>query len=254
LLDALIFLLIGYAASMLGSMSGLGGGFLAIPLLTLVYSDIKMIIGSVKFMVFINSLVSTIKYTRRIKIPMDIYVFVIIPMLISSYIGAYLVAILPVSIISLVLGSVLIALSLLMIVKPPSEVKQQRGLTSIRGRYVLSALSGFTSGLLAGISGLGGGVVNVPVFVYLLRLNPHNAVSLSMACILPSALTSTVRHYIDNIIDWYIAIPLGFGAVIGGFTGASISLRIDKKLLAKIIGLMIMFASARLIIEQLLNT
>ncbi len=174
-------------------------------------------------------------------------------MILTAYVGAYLVVVLPSKILVLAIGVILLAGSIRMIVSTQGSLTTQSTKPTSNRMYALGVLSGSIAGLVAGVSGLGGGIVNVPVFIYLLGLDPHLAVSLSMACILPSALSSVIRHIIDHVVDWSIAIPLSIGAVIGGWIGPKIALGIKKETLRKIIGLIIALATTRIIIEAIIE-
>ncbi len=255
MIEIAIYFVIGLIASMLGSMAGLGGGFLAIPTLVYLGVNLQYVVGTSKFMVFINSIVSTYRYSRRIKFPLKLYTCVIVPMILTAYLGAYLVVLLPTRILVIAIGLILLAGSIRMIMSSRKPQDSSLKNTSVEelstSKYALAVFSGMVAGLVAGISGLGGGIVNVPMFIYVLGLNPHLAVSLSMACILPSALSSVIRHIIDNVIIWNIAIPLSTGALIGGWLGPRIALSIEKETLRKIIGVIIAAATIRIIIEAL---
>jgi len=252
-----IYFMIGLFASMLGSMSGLGGGFLAIPTLVYLGVPLQYVIGTSKFMVFINSTVSTYRYSRRIKFPLKLYISVVVPMILTAYLGAYLVVLLPTKILKIAVGTVLLIGSIRMIIQ--RQKQQSDSLNNTEGhilptsKYVLAVLSGTIAGLIAGLSGLGGGIINVPMFIYVLGLNPHLAVSLSMACILPSALSSIIRHIVDKVIIWNIAIPLSLGAVLGGWIGPRIALSMKRKTLRRTIGIIIALATIRIILEALLS-
>lgn len=247
------YFLVGIIASLLGSMSGLGGGFLAIPSLYYLGVQLQYVVGTSKFMVFVNSVVSTYRYSRKMKLPIKLYVSVVVPMILTAYLGAYLVVVLPSKILVLVIGVTLLAGSIRMIISTRGTPSTRDVKPTSNRMYVLGVFSGGIAGLVAGISGLGGGIVNVPVFIYLLRLNPHLAVSLSMASILPSALSSVIRHTIDNVIEWSIAIPLSIGAIIGGWIGPRIALGIKKETLRRIIGLVIAIATTRIIVEAVVE-
>jgi uncharacterized protein len=79
------------------------------------------------------------------------------------------------------------------------------------------ALAGLASGFSSGLFGIGGGIVRIPIFVYLLPLfgvpSPvlmHVAVGTSMALVLPSALASTRKQLALGNLD--LAFPdLGAG-------------------------------------------
>ncbi len=253
----IVYFLLGIVAALLGSMAGLGGGFLAIPVLYYMGVPPQYVVGTSKFMVFVNSIVSTYRYSKKIRIPVKLYIAVVVPMITTAYVGAYLVAVLPSTILVLVIGIVLLAGSIRMLIPSPTRVEARAsklGENKETSReYLLGIASGLLAGIVAGVSGLGGGIVNVPVFIYILGLSPHQAVSLSMACILPSAFSSVVRHQLDHVINWNIAIPLSIGAVLGGWIGPRIALGIEKEKLRKIIGVIIALATTRIIIEALME-
>ncbi len=253
----IVYFLLGIVAALLGSMAGLGGGFLAIPVLYYMGVPPQYVVGTSKFMVFVNSIVSTYRYSKRIRIPVKLYIAVVVPMMATAYVGAYLVAILPSTILVLVIGTVLLVGSIRMLTPSPVQAevktnKREEGEETSK-EYLLGIASGLLAGIIAGISGLGGGIVNVPVFIYILGLNPHQAVSLSMACILPSAFSSVIRHQLDHVIDWNIAIPLSIGATLGGWIGPRIALRIEKEKLRKIIGVIIAIATTRILVEAIIE-
>jgi len=248
-----VYLLVGFAASLIGSMLGLGGGFLALPVVLALAPTPSKAVASVKFMVFVTSLVSTARYASRVKVSVEEVLFTAVPMVATAYAGAYLVAIIPPKTLLAVIGTALLALSLY---KIPLTLFERRRASDNRSssasppRY-LYVVSGSLAGFVAGITGLGGGVVNMPVFLQVLKLDPHTAVSLSMACILPSSLSSVVRHLIDNLVDWSIAVPLSIGAVFGGLMGPTIALKMGKRELSLAVSTTIAILSLKILAESL---
>lgn len=248
------YLVVGVVASLLGSMSGLGGGFLAVPVLYHLGVPAQYTVAASKFMVFATSVVSTYQYSRKLKLPLNLYVSVAGPMVLTAYFGAYLVAALPSNILDLALGAILLAIAVRMVTRREGSATSRGGVGCSTPRsYTLGVLSGSLAGLVAGISGLGGGVVNVPIFMYLLRLDARLAVPLSMACMIPSALSSVVRHLVDELVDWSIAIPLSAGAIVGGLIGPKVALRVRREALRKIVGAVILVATARIVATALVE-
>ena len=73
---------------------------------------------------------------------------------------------------------------------------------------------GITSGVLAALCGVGGGVVMVPAFVMILGLDQKHALATSMAVIVPTAIAATAQHVKNDLIDWRIAIPTAIAATL----------------------------------------
>jgi len=244
---------IGFVAALLGSMSGLGGGFIIVPALYYLGVPVQYVVGTSKFTVFATSIISTYRYFKKLKIPIRLYVSIVIPMTLMAYLGAYLVTTLPVDILTLIIGSVLLVACIGML-KSTQDSSSHGELELVKSRiYILGIFLGGIAGFVSGISGLGGGVVNVPAFIYILRLEPRLAVSLSIASIFPSALSSVVRHVVDNVINWNIAISISIGAIMGGWVGPSIALKMKRETLRKTIALIIAAATMRMMLEALMK-
>lgn len=95
-------------------------------------------------------------------------------------------------------------------------------------------LVGALAGLLAGLFGIGGGMVIVPVLVItfeVLQFSPdvltHMAVATSLATIVFTSISSVRTHHQKGAVDWEIVWKLSagilFGAVLGVFTADSLS-------------------------------
>jgi len=120
------------------------------------------------------------------------------------------------------------------------------------------AASGVVSGLLAGILGIGGGAVLVPVFYQVFGLlgvdeavRMHLSVGSSLAIIVPTSLRSFAGHYARGVVDtgllrdFAVAVPIG--VVLAAATAAFISsegLRIVFAVLIFVFGMRMLFDRA----------
>ena len=108
---------------------------------------------------------------------------------------------------------------------------------------LLYIIIGGFAGMLAGLLGVGGGLIIVPclVFIYTyLGFNEdvlvHIAIGTSLASIIFTGTSSAYAHYIKDSVDTKILIPITAGIVIGAFIGAVIADHINGNDLRKIIG------------------
>lgn len=98
-------------------------------------------------------------------------------------------------------------------------------------------LLGLVSGFFAGLLGLGGGVITVPVMALIalpyLNFPPnevmHVAVASSLAAIIPTALMSAYGHHQQKGIIWPIALKFTPGLLVGGVAGALLASVIAKE-------------------------
>lgn len=92
------------------------------------------------------------------------------------------------------------------------------------GDVAVLAGAGGVAGFLAGLLGVGGGIVLVPVFYYLLGngvdADMHRAVATSLAVIIPTGLMSSSSHMKAGSFDGFMARRLGPGMALGALAGA----------------------------------
>lgn len=251
--DEAIYLALGFIASLLGSMSGLGGGFITIPVLYYLGIPMTYAAATSKFMVLVTSTVSSVRYYGKISVHPWLFLVVSIPMILAAYVGAFILAVLPAIYLTLVVASVLLVSAVRMLLPRREDIAKSVVQQLSIAHYVRGALSGCVAGLVGGVTGLGGGVVNVPVFIHILKLDVKVAVTLSLACMVPSALSAVVRHVLDNVILWKVGIPLGLGAAIGAWLGPSVTIRARRETLRKIIGLLIAIVMIRVLLETAIH-
>lgn len=90
---------------------------------------------------------------------------------------------------------------------------------------------GAGAGLMAGLFGVGGGLIIVPVLMYTFQLTGipdniamHLAIGTSLATIIFTSITSAYTHYTKGHVNWHVVLWLSlgiiFGCVLGGFTAS----------------------------------
>ena len=97
---------------------------------------------------------------------------------------------------------------------------------------------GILSGLLAGMFGIGGGLIMVPVLIgTFINLGFENeiivqlAIGTSISCIIFTGLSSANAHRKKNSIDFDSFKPVASGIVFGAFLGALFAVQIDGLIL-----------------------
>lgn len=114
---------------------------------------------------------------------------------------------------------------------------------------ILTALISLIAGIASGLLGIGGGLILVPLFHYILKMNMHIAVGTSLAIIVPTALVGTFRHVSGSFVNWRVFIFSVVFAIIGGFIGASISMNLDVTLLKKIFAVFLFFVALKMFFQ-----
>ena len=115
-------------------------------------------------------------------------------------------------------------------------------------------LTGGLAGLLAGLLGVGGGLVIVPVlaFFFIYRGFPPEmimqmAVGTSLATIVPTSISSLRTHHRYGAVRWTVLAALAPGVVIGALMGAVLAHQISSHALQLVFGVFVLLAATRLV-------
>ena len=119
------------------------------------------------------------------------------------------------------------------------------------------AATGVVAGMLAGLLGVGGGIVTVPVLEFALGLagvdaavRMHIAVATSLAIIIPTSVVSARAHHRRDAVDLRIARLWGPWIFVGALAGTWVASRADGRVLAGIFGALALLVAARMILQR----
>lgn len=101
----------------------------------------------------------------------------------------------------------------------------------------LGVVCSFFVGFISSIFGIGGGIVHVPMMVFILGFPPQIAVATSTFVLFVSAVMGVSSHALLGHIIWGPALMIGVGCVVGAQIGA----RIAKKSRPRILVLLLSF-------------
>ena len=116
-------------------------------------------------------------------------------------------------------------------------------------KYFRLSLIGFIAGLISGFFSTGGGLILVPAFLYLLKIDSQKARGTSVFCILPMVLTSSIFYYKGNFINWKVAILCGIGGTVGGYIGAKLLKKLPEKYLKIAFTIFLIYVSLKMILK-----
>ena len=260
LLD-LIMVLIGLIAGTLGSMVGLGGGFIIVPLATLVLTlPSKLIAGTSTAVIVINSLASNWVYHKQRRIDWKSGIAFAVVAVPGAFLGARFSHDMNTHTFNILFGILLLCVSLLLVFKP-REAKRiffpkttERRITDAKGgvysyafNLPIGLVAAFFVGFLSSLFGIGGGTVMVPMMVLVLGFPAHIATATSMFMILVSSFVGSVSHAMLGDIVWSYALLLSIGALVGGQLGAHWSARVSGVWLLRILAALMSLTAVRMI-------
>jgi uncharacterized protein len=120
---------------------------------------------------------------------------------------------------------------------------------------LILAASGLVAGFAAGLLGVGGGIVTVPVLEYSLRFagvpeeyRMHVAVATSLAAIIPTSMSSARSHHSRGAVDWELARRWAPWIVVAAFIGSLLASHAPLAALAGIFGSIALLIAAKMLL------
>jgi hypothetical protein len=246
-------------AGLLGSLTGLGGGVVIVPLLTLVFHvDIRYAIGASLISVIATSSGSAAAYVREGYSNIRIGMFLEIATTLGAIVGAFLSGYISTSVIAIIFGAVLFYSAYLSI-RPreehsPAHVSRklavklrlpstypvegemlQYGVNNVTGGFSLMGVAGVLSGLL----GIGSGAVKVLAMDHFMRLPFKVSTTTSNFMIGVTAAASAGIYLHRGYIDPVLAMPVVLGVLGGSLVGTKILSRSKTRSLRNLLSIVI---------------
>ncbi|MEM9280357.1 MAG: sulfite exporter TauE/SafE family protein [Verrucomicrobiota bacterium] len=115
---------------------------------------------------------------------------------------------------------------------------------------LLSLGIGLLAGILAGLCGVGGGIVMVPAFVFLLGLEQKEAVATSIAVIVPTALIAIFRFSNAGLVQWNIFWPTAVGAMVAAWFATGWVRKLSNEQLTKIFAVLMIAVGISMLLKK----
>lgn len=111
---------------------------------------------------------------------------------------------------------------------------------------------GLAAGLFSGLLGVGGGIVLVPGFIYILKLPLKKAFGTSLVVIAAIAVPGSIVHALLGHVSWELAFFLMVGSIPGAYIGARITMRTTERVLYALFGLLIALLGVVFIVNEIM--
>ena len=110
---------------------------------------------------------------------------------------------------------------------------------------VAAGLLGVLAGVLAGLFGVGGGILFVPTLTLVLGLTQIHAEATSLLAILPTAAVGAWRQQRYGNVRWRSALILGVAAIAGVEGGVQIAEQLPEDALRRLFGVLMLTVAAQ---------
>ncbi len=251
--DALVTFLVSIAAGGFGSMVGIGGGLVIVPLLSVLLGyDVKVAIAASLIGVIATSLSASPRYIRSGIADRRLGLLLLVAAALGGLAGGVTAGYLDGRTLSLLFALLLTAVALRMLWQlrhpltsaPVDAADVGSGFTSsyvepttgeeapYRAHRVLpGALVSFVAGNVSGLLGVGGGVINVPTMNVLMQVPIRVATTTSTYMLAATATASALVYLASGRLDPLLAAPVALGVIVGARVGARLSMRLSQDVL-----------------------
>ena len=244
-------LAIGGVAGVCGSLAGMGGGFIMIPLMTsrLLKLTQHQAHGTSLCAVMATGLAGAISYGDHVQI--ESATAIAVCGMVSARLGALATRYMSEKRLRTLLGVLMLVMAPIIPLKTyvleqyqsssNEDVKVERLETENNeaadlitrwktdpSQLVIPSCIGMFSGFLAGVFGVGGGVIVVPALTLALDLNHYQALGTSLAAMTPPAAVGVYTHFAAGNVALRVAPALAAGAWVGAYMGGKLGQHTDQ--------------------------
>ena len=243
--DVLIIFLVSIVAGFIGAMFGLGGGVLIIPFLTLVEGvPVPLAVGASIVSVVATSSASAATYVQDHLTNLRLGMFLEIGTVAGAITGAFVSVFLPASYLFILFGIILLYATIVMIrargIDFPANVRPDKTsrILALGSQYEdhslnrvvkyevtrtpLTVFIGFFAGIVSGLLGVGGGIINVPTMNLVSKIPVKVASATSNFIIGVTAAASASVYLLRGDVHPLLAAPLIIGVAGGALLGTKV--------------------------------
>lgn len=235
-------------------MVGLGGGFIAVPVLLLAFGMRPgEAAGTSLSLVVANSAAGATTYLLQRRVHIRLGLLFAAGGFPGSILGALAAARISAPIFDWLFAAFLIAVAGDMFV---NRARRMTGRSLNPGavphgmRATRALALGFGVGVVSSLFGIGGGVLVVPSLLYFSDLPAHMISATSHFAILLTSPVGFATHWWQQDIRWAYVVPLVAGGILGGPIGARLSLRLNQNALLALVASALVIAALALLVRN----
>lgn len=245
----LLLLLVGAIGGLFSGAFGVGGGIVMVPLmLWLLRFDQRRAAATSLAAIVLSSISGSITYAATGHVDLLAGVLVGAGGIVGSLIGARLLRVLPIAILRWGFIALLVLIAIRMFLAVPSRdgVFEMSPLTG-----VLLVVAGLGMGIAAGLFGIGGGVLIVPIFVALFGVSDLLAKGTSLLAMIPTSISGSVANIRAGLVRPLDGLVIGSIAVVSSFGGAMLALLMPPVLSTILFGIFVAATAIQLTLRAI---
>ncbi|MGQ0813668.1 MAG: sulfite exporter TauE/SafE family protein [Gemmatimonadota bacterium] len=230
----------GLLTGFIAGLIGIGGGVLIVPLLYFFYAHpewtrfafpeslhVTVAHATSLLVIFPTAVRGTLSYSKVGLIAWEVVIPVASAALLGGFLGARIAILAPAELLKALFGCFLIASAIQLVFGRAREAGGK-----LRTNLLATSFTGLAVGVLSGMMGVGGGILALPLLMYLLHVDLRRAAATSLAIVGAAAASGLVTYALSGMgnpntpagslgyVHLYAAAPILVGAVLAVPLGA----------------------------------
>ena len=237
--------LVGLGAGFLSGLFGVGGGILMVPALVMVmHLDQRLAHGTSLAAVVPIAMSSTLSYAISGEVDWAVAGLLALGAIGGAVLGTKLLHSLPERVLGWAFAALLVATAVRLLLDQGDAAG--RAPISVIGAVALVG-TGLASGVLAGLLGVGGGIIMVPVMVVGFDMSAALAKGTSLAVIIPTAIMGTWRNWKKGNVAIATGVVAGLAVVVSAFGAGLLSVEMSDALSNGLFAALLIVVAVRMI-------
>lgn len=235
---------VGLGAGLLSGLFGVGGGILVVPALVVILRlDQRLANGTSLGAVLPISVSSLVTYWSHGNVDWPMALWLALGAVGGAVLGTRWIHSLPRHVLGYMFTVILVITAIRLFV--PMNASGRSEIDVLMAAALV--LIGLASGILAGLLGIGGGVIMVPAMVVLFSELSVVAKGTSVAVIIPTAIMGTWRNWKADNVDMKTAGIVGISGVVSAVIGGMIADHLSEDLSNVLFATLILVVAARMV-------
>lgn len=241
-------ILVGIAGGLSSGLLGVGGGIVLVPLLAkFLHLDQRRAQATSLAILVFSSLAAALTYGALGTVDLRLAALLALGAVVGVRLGALTSGRVPSSTLRRAFGvlALIVGVRLLLEHLPEGRWLALPGMAGM----ALEVAVGFGVGWLAGMLGVGGGVILVPILTLLFGIPQLEAQGVSLFMIVPTSIVGAWTHLRQGAVEKRLVAPIAIASVIAAIAAATIANQLPGPLLRRLFGLLLVVIGARMVLR-----
>jgi hypothetical protein len=238
---------IGILGGFIAGLLGIGSGIILVPcIILLMNANFRVATACSLFAIAVLSPLGAYEHHKHGNLSVKSGITLGAFGFIGSIIGVVLAAWLPTTMLQIFLGVALILTAVRIFVSVGKAHHVRNSIRTTARPYILPIIGVF-AGMIAGMLGIGGGIIMVPGMMFI-GYSVHTAIGTSLFAIVFNAIGGVVTHALYHHLLLGVAIPLAVGTILGVKYGADTASKLKPRKLSIVFSIALIIIGSYLIL------